>query len=86
MDLSKTQLIESVFTRGGEMGARMRARLLGHGARPWNNGRNRCEPARALCWAPAILCSSPGVQTPDAVQRCLPAGLGTTQTPGGARA
>jgi hypothetical protein len=25
MDLSKTQLIESVFTRGGEMGARMRA-------------------------------------------------------------
>src|SRR5215468_9850681 len=25
MDLSKTQLIESVFTGGGEMGARMRA-------------------------------------------------------------
>jgi hypothetical protein len=50
MDLIKTQLIESIFAVGGEMGARMRAldwsaTVLG----PLEH-RNRCGPAFASCW------------------------------------
>ena len=65
MDLSETQLDRVGIRRGRRYGrSDARRRLVDDRCwARWRNGRNRCEPACASCWAPGIRCSFPGART-----------------------